>query len=475
MDDMEVYQTDPLALRIEKQIPTQRFAAAALVSVIWLSLFGVFEFIGEATGVMDAVRSEILIGFAASIFVIPLAIGLRRSSVLANLILIIVFLVSWVMMGINAWQWKDTWALLFPYFTPDTWRSVAIVVIFWTTLQLWATVIFVRSIIALLGKDRELVAGIPAKLSWDQVLRYFGLPRHLWSISRLRAALIILSTSVSAGYLWMLIGYLNTAMVTPRVLLVQGLNSPNCGHLQATDRLKCAAQVMAGFDTFLVSGVIVQFFIIFLGVNIFDFAARRLSRIRFNVVIDHIRERPVLYLRPFSIDQTGIPSGYRTLSAYFFNLGRILSRSIESTIVEELEVFGPVIAVGDKGKKYVPHGALRDFFENDWQDAVIAQIEKSGLIVLVFEDREAIWWELERIASLGQTNHLVIIFSSPADTTAIELVAETLGVSRPVMDDTLRQSIICWRPGPHHRLALAPQLDVLHLTAGLRLVTQDIA
>ena len=135
MDDMEVYQTDPLALRIEKQIPTQRFAAAALVSVIWLSLFGVFEFIGEATGVMDAVRSEILIGFAASIFVIPLAIGLRRSSVLANLILIIVFLVSWVMMGINAWQWKDTWALLFPYFTPDTWRSVAIVVIFWTTLQ----------------------------------------------------------------------------------------------------------------------------------------------------------------------------------------------------------------------------------------------------------------------------------------------------------------------------------------------------
>ena len=329
---MEVYQTDPLALRIEKQIPTQRFAAAALVSVIWLSLFGVFEFIGEATGVMDAVRSEILIGFAASIFVIPLAIGLRRSSVLANLILIIVFLVSWVMMGINAWQWKDTWALLFPYFTPDTWRSVAIVVIFWTTLQLWATVIFVRSIIALLGKDRELVAGIPAKLSWDQVLRYFGLPRHLWSISRLRAALIILSTSVSAGYLWMLIGYLNTAMVTPRVLLVQGLNSPNCSHLQATDRLKCAAQVMAGFDTFLVSGVIVQFFIIFLGVNIFDFAARRLSRIRFNVVIDHIRERPVLYLRPFSIDQTGIPSGYRTLSAYFFNLGRILSRSIESTI-----------------------------------------------------------------------------------------------------------------------------------------------
>lgn len=92
--------------------------------------------------------------------------------------------------------------------------------------------------------------------------------------------------------------------------------------------------------------------------------------------------RPVLYLRPFSVE---IEEG-----AYYRR------DSIEVLLAKELNHIGPVVAVGLPNQAPPIIGAIRLFFsDEEWKEKVEILMEISQLIIIQGGDSKGIEWEIE--------------------------------------------------------------------------------
>jgi hypothetical protein len=103
---------------------------------------------------------------------------------------------------------------------------------------------------------------------------------------------------------------------------------------------------------------------------------------------------PILLLRSFADDAT--MNG---------------ANRFEETIAPILELYGPVIAVGDPQDTLPRVGAYRDYVnDNDWREHVRAYIRTADVIVLIPGQSHWVQWELEQILEGDFLNKVILVF-----------------------------------------------------------------
>ncbi|MFC1824388.1 hypothetical protein ACFL9T_16895 [Thermodesulfobacteriota bacterium] len=134
-------------------------------------------------------------------------------------------------------------------------------------------------------------------------------------------------------------------------------------------------------------------------------ARRHRRRVRAPDAADVLRKDqrpPVLLLRAFRADE---------LDANAANPSD-LPITFEEFIVQPLERYGPVVAIGRPGDELPPLGAYREYVAEDWQGRVRELLDATQMIVVVLDDTPGLQWELEQVWDLGLRQRLLVIVQS---------------------------------------------------------------
>jgi len=109
--------------------------------------------------------------------------------------------------------------------------------------------------------------------------------------------------------------------------------------------------------------------------------------------------RPILFLRPFSRDNT----------EGFFKFRTSTGDGFEMTVAKEMRKVGPVIAVGKPGEALPPIGAARFYIGDEyWKPTIIEILAASQFILLVYGSTAGLLWELQQIVESIDPSKLII-------------------------------------------------------------------
>ncbi len=119
-------------------------------------------------------------------------------------------------------------------------------------------------------------------------------------------------------------------------------------------------------------------------------------------------QKPILLLRPFSIDNTKLKNRQ---SPFLFLFPLIKNyESLEETISKSAYRYGPLIAVGKPGEQSPPLGAIREYFhEEEWQPFVERTVNEAQRIVFICGATKYTRWETERILEYDMKEKLVLV------------------------------------------------------------------
>jgi hypothetical protein len=127
---------------------------------------------------------------------------------------------------------------------------------------------------------------------------------------------------------------------------------------------------------------------------------RRLRTRPASLALKHDPRQPVLFLRPFSVDD---PS----------TLAKKL-KAREHGLLSALTDVGPVIAIGRPGDVLPAIGAIRVYVSHDrWKDTVHTLLEHARFVVMQIGASHGVLWELGRIRDLVQPERVALFFDSP--------------------------------------------------------------
>jgi hypothetical protein len=118
---------------------------------------------------------------------------------------------------------------------------------------------------------------------------------------------------------------------------------------------------------------------------------------------------PILYLRPFKADKLSFKTlqskSNRSIAAsigglmYFvlriFGLGK--AKRGEELVVDVLDGFGPVVAIGRPGERIPPVGAARVYVGDEWRDVVRDYMARSQLILMFAGTTPNFAWEIGEV------------------------------------------------------------------------------
>jgi hypothetical protein len=116
---------------------------------------------------------------------------------------------------------------------------------------------------------------------------------------------------------------------------------------------------------------------------------------------------PVLYFRPFDVDETvgGLfRRALRTggISPWFF--------SVEEQLADAVAPLGPLVAIGKPEESLPTPGAARRYLADaEWRGAVQAWLTTAQLIVLRPGMSQGLWWELEETVGARRPERLLIL------------------------------------------------------------------
>jgi len=118
--------------------------------------------------------------------------------------------------------------------------------------------------------------------------------------------------------------------------------------------------------------------------------------------------RPVLYLRPFSID--GSTSSEWTLAQKF----GFSAPTTEADMVSVLREHGPVVAIGLPGESMAGDiGAARiQCTDDEWQGQILEWMSRSVLIVMSIGVSEGVLWELASLEKRGYIEKCIFIIDA---------------------------------------------------------------
>jgi hypothetical protein len=106
---------------------------------------------------------------------------------------------------------------------------------------------------------------------------------------------------------------------------------------------------------------------------------------------------PVLFLRPFTIDELVLSPfsiGWRGFE-YLLSMER---RTFEEYLARAFEEVGPVIAIGRPGEVAAPIGAAREYLDDAlWQQRVLERAEAARLIIMVCDATPGMKWEIANV------------------------------------------------------------------------------
>jgi hypothetical protein len=140
---------------------------------------------------------------------------------------------------------------------------------------------------------------------------------------------------------------------------------------------------------------------------------------------------PVLYLRMFRDDQVA-QQGRGGDNPASFHLG---FETEEERLVNVLDDFGPVIALGRPGEKLPGLGASREYVEHDeWQQRVHAHMKQAALVVLRLTPfaAESLIWEFQEAMNEVAPERLVLLVPKPHSYEAFRPLANKVEPSRPL-------------------------------------------
>jgi len=114
---------------------------------------------------------------------------------------------------------------------------------------------------------------------------------------------------------------------------------------------------------------------------------------------------PILLLRSFDDDSATILPKHAWLRSLRQKL------RLEEAAANELQAFGPFVAVGKPGEKLPQLGASRAYLsDDDWQNQVTDWMKISRFIVFVPGTTKWVAWEVQQALNLGFTGKLIFIF-----------------------------------------------------------------
>lgn len=257
-------------------------------------------------------------------------------------------------------------------------------------------------IIRLRSRTERLLLISPQEtlLKWEGLTRILGMPR---SFERMRKR--VKRTFSMMAVATILYSILPSAAVILPVTVLQAMNSEiHSSHIVASGAEADFSKVVKDILTY---GVLFGPMIIAVILVIGSFA-RRLAywwlTVSLNEMSTFDRRRPVFFMRSFEDDQIELPETKRSLISRVLNFGR-RPESVDTLLLEEGTPIGPVVALGnpeDRGS--APFGAAREYRSDEsWLEAVEDMMYQAQAIVIVLENSDSIWLEVQKLFT---QNHL---------------------------------------------------------------------
>jgi hypothetical protein len=178
---------------------------------------------------------------------------------------------------------------------------------------------------------------------------------------------------------------------------------------------------------------------------------------------------PILYLRSFQDDASGLRRSFFRTLALWFNPMMALRSSHEEQLAAMLRKAGPVVAIGDPQEEVPELGAFRLYVShNDWQQTVLDLMNRSQLVVWRPGHTEGVWWELENLIRQCPPERIVVYLPKEnrrvarARNKELEQRTATL-LPVPIPAEAMRKRFVSftedWDAEPH--LSIAPILKKL--------------
>ncbi len=124
--------------------------------------------------------------------------------------------------------------------------------------------------------------------------------------------------------------------------------------------------------------------------------------------------KPVVYIRSFRDDTKLLTPHQKTdlwVSRLFMPVFGVKSR--EETLADCLSEIGPVVAIGNPREELPELGAARMYFRDDeWQQQILAFMQRSSLVVLLGGPTKNLWWEIEQALKVLPPEKLICVVPS---------------------------------------------------------------
>ncbi|SOD73502.1 hypothetical protein SAMN05892883_2797 [Jatrophihabitans sp. GAS493] len=148
------------------------------------------------------------------------------------------------------------------------------------------------------------------------------------------------------------------------------------------------------------------------------------------------RSYEIVYLRSFQDDRLSIRA--RGDSRGIVDRLTLRHRhGYEQLLVASMQYFGPVVAIGEPGKRLPPTGAFRLYYSDDeWQNAVTRMLRSASYIVLSLGETPSVGWEIIKLREmhlLDRTLFLVPPVRGDARRKRLGLLADQLGIESALL------------------------------------------
>jgi hypothetical protein len=144
--------------------------------------------------------------------------------------------------------------------------------------------------------------------------------------------------------------------------------------------------------------------------------ARRTWSARVKDVLRSDERQEILLLRTFTDDEIRLRvhrGAHATLIEHLSLQGR---DTLEQLLCWTAWRYGPVVAVGEPGRRLAPLGAAREFYADaEWQEAVTRWMESSAFVITIAARSQGIWWEVQRLRELSVLTKVLFLVPPLSD------------------------------------------------------------
>lgn len=139
--------------------------------------------------------------------------------------------------------------------------------------------------------------------------------------------------------------------------------------------------------------------------------ARRISMSRPSPMVLADQRPSILYLRSFADDKLRLRVAPFARPSLLERLSSRRKQGFEEIMAEELRQYGPLVAVGEPGRRLAPIGFVREYLPDaDWRRHVQQRMYHSGVIIVTVGRSRGLEWEIQELIHTGAWRKVVFVF-----------------------------------------------------------------